>query len=1418
MLREKKAPSGPRPDYSPSKAYANLTVENLPLGPADFYPSGRQENYDPGARAPAASVREPTLHASTRNNHSLFSFGGQTGADENLGGSYEFLPSPSFDDLQSSIATASNDFNFERSSVLESSVIGGKRTNEAMNTSTGDVRANGTGRVPSTGTRPGRAGSILRRQSTSTRQSSVSSTASGATGTMDPPSAPLAMRSRRQSQYPPISGSATANAAKAPRKSIGPGVTGTDPDYTRATQRRRPSLASSVSSQGLSDAGGVSTRVNIGGAPTYTDGARGLTASRAAKTKSLQPPSRQGQTHLVAKTGTPDHTRSSSFAGRSPGRPNGRGTTTPSSSNKRMSVIPGMPTSSSHATGLGARTVSPTDARRAKRLSVLQGPPPMPNTPPTPQPETSTIRTSSRSPSMLPRKASTPSSSRTTPDLNRSLQPRMQLPPSSSRLPTPKPRNVHSSTGNNEEEEVPPVPAIPKAYESPKDSPADPPFFKRKSSMPFDASSINSTSTNSLSGRGSIRDPPKNDREPKARKYGPTAISDDQHNPTPVKKKNLQPLRLPPINLLPLSTPTTAKIAALQDKDTPYSDGQTTPPPRRVNTKTPSTPMTASKASFFSRKRTDSKAEDTLSHMRSSSSIHFLQSESSSQLGGSAPEASKPIPISSRQTRQAVSPFISSSLPKNGGEHSFMPRSKTSGDVSAPDTSTAEPQRPARLTGPRAQKLAKPVKNETPTRASSPEEPSTPSSGTSLRRKLSLGWKRSTSKSNINASHAASERESEYPPQPPKHDNMPPPRLPASAIISTSNSQSVSSPSPSVKSTTYLDSKRRKSSISSMTMFNGHDRTRSDSWGLNGSPKKEHSTQSDRTLPSSRSTSSVMHKMLNSKASSNTIRSTDRWTADLDKDDMIAESEVKKLATRRKDTEQAATILDALRQRAVPQDRISPQSALQVLNLNIFERGEIVDYKDVYFAGTPNAAKHVGQLATDTANFGYDDERGDYSIIPGDHLSYRYEIIDVLGKGSFGQVVRCIDHKLGTLVAVKIIRNKKRFHQQALVEVNILQKLREWDPKNKHSMVNFTQSFYFRGHLCISTELLDMNLYEFIKSNAFKGFSLKIVRRFTKQMLSSLLLLKQHKVIHCDLKPENILLAHPMHSEIKVIDFGSSCFENEKVYTYIQSRFYRSPEVILGMTYGMPIDMWSLGCILAELYTGVPIFPGENEQEQLSCIMEVFGPPGKHLIDKSTRKKLFFDSMGKPRLTVSSKGRRRKPSSKTLQQVLKCDDEAFLDFLARCLRWDPDTRMKPEEAIRHEFLTGQKPAAPLPRMAVRNESPIKRTNTIATTPSGSHRPLPEPPATSFKNGTAVRSRETSGSSPVKNAAPPRRQSNINGLASTTGSKRTSTGGNMAQGNSGLPRVTRSVSGKLDGGGGGGGMASAGASAAMNKRA
>jgi dual specificity tyrosine-phosphorylation-regulated kinase 2/3/4 len=506
----------------------------------------------------------------------------------------------------------------------------------------------------------------------------------------------------------------------------------------------------------------------------------------------------------------------------------------------------------------------------------------------------------------------------------------------------------------------------------------------------------------------------------------------------------------------------------------------------------------------------------------------------------------------------------------------------------------------------------------------------------------------------------------------------------------------------------------------------------------------------------------------------------------VDADVVIADEEMKRLGSKRKDFEKAARVLDDLRRKAGPKDRVSPAQALKMANLNIFERGEIIDYRDIFFCGTQTAKKHVGDLHSGAANFGYDDDRGDYNIVMGDHLAYRYEVVDVLGKGSFGQVVRCVDHKTGALVAIKIIRNKKRFHQQALIEVNLLQKLKEWDPNGKHSVVNFTQSFYFRGHLCISTELLGMNLYEFIKAHEFRGFSLKLIRVFTKQMLSSLVLLHAKKVIHCDLKPENVLLVHPMNSEIRVIDFGSSCFENEKVYTYIQSRFYRSPEVILGMSYGMPIDMWSLGCILAELFTGYPIFPGENEQEQLACIMEVFGPPEKHLIEKSSRKKLFFDSLGKPRLTVSSKGRRRRPSSKELRQALKCDDEAFLDFITRCLRWDPARRLSPHDALKHEFITGVKAPA-RPRIYASN-SPSKRG------PTSSSRPLPEPPGTTLKTGTYARSRDVSGTSPVKSTSG-KRHSTINGPPSSP-AKRASN--NTTTSGSALPRVsTRSISGKPD---------------------
>ncbi|KAF2397754.1 kinase-like protein [Trichodelitschia bisporula] len=770
---------------------------------------------------------------------------------------------------------------------------------------------------------------------------------------------------------------------------------------------------------------------------------------------------------------------------------------------------------------------------------------------------------------------------------------------------------------------------------------------------------------------------------------------------------------------------------------------------------------------------------------------------------------------------QAMTPFSSNSLPKMSGDFGHLSRPPTE---FAYEHNQVEPE-PSNI---RALSPKPPIalKKDTPsTRTSTSDEPGTPASTTSLRRKLSLSWKRSSSKASQRAAAAAAataaihaEREKEDAQKAAKQQQqqleMPPPRFPASATWNGSSLSAASSDTGSARPS--LDQRYRKASGN--LSQSQSDADNSPFTGGDAKTEQAPPPYSDHRRAASRSSSSLlnpMQRMLGSKSSLNTLRARN-LDVNLDKDDLQADKIMEKMAAKRRDFETAAKEVDELRRRARPKERMTPTQAIQTVSLNIFERGEIVDYKEIYYCGSRAPKKHVGDLTAQANNFGYDDDRGDYNIILGDHLAYRYEVVDVLGKGSFGQVVRCIDYKTGLLVAIKIIRNKKRFHQQALVEVNILTKLREWDPENKHSMINFTQSFYFRGHLCISTELLGMNLYEFIKAYDFKGFPLPLIRRFTKQMLSSLVLLKSRRVIHCDLKPENILLAHPLHSEIKVIDFGSSCFENEKVYTYIQSRFYRSPEVILGMSYGIAIDMWSLGCILAELLTGYPIFPGENEQEQLSCIMEIFGPPEKHLIEKSSRKKLFFDSMGKPRVTVSSKGRRRRPSSKTLQQALKCDDEAFLDFITRCLRWDPERRLKPDEAMQHEFITGiRRPVQQQPRFtragqsaSSSTQSPAKRF-VSAGTPRNKDgtRPLPEPPATSLRHqgGTMP-----TNSSPIK-GGPSRRHSTMNSIQTgTAGVKRSSNGSSVAAGGGGpsstggsvsssnLPRAAqRSISGKPD---------------------
>jgi dual specificity tyrosine-phosphorylation-regulated kinase 2/3/4 len=1026
------------------------------------------------------------LSASSQNNHSLFSFGRNVTTapspapleQDPAPAHHDFLPQVSFDDLQSSLESASGDFTLTQfpsptgeGSILESQGLATAASvrdepNVSQNGTMTRIAIQHANQQPQAQTRS-RTGSILRRPSVSNRQASISSTASNMSTASENQRAGGTIRPRRQSQYPPVSNSHIPKHQ--PRKSIGPSVfDSSDSTSGPPSVRRVPSQTANVDRNGLD-----STRSSVDGpSHGYPDTSRNMTASRAAKLKTISqpPPPRSSHTNASADNNlSVDQHRASAGFPSSP-RGNKPGSSTPGSASRRMSIMPGQQPHGLHASGLGARTVSPTDAQRMKRMST------MPNSAnssmilePLPPPPMNETRPSSRSPSMLPRKTATPSSQRTTPDPNRksyssgmsigsttsyntvrtstgSLQPRAPQ-SGGSRLPAPKSVNNLPASTQDEPEDVPPVPAIPKAYESPKDSPAELHFLdKKRSNLTLDASSIRSTSTGSLSG-APVQEATPVQRKPSARRMVPRTNPDPEKKPQPAQsaqpvqpRKNFKSMNLPPLTVGPLSTPTVNKIAKLQTDQQGQAPRNISSPPARQTAKTPTTPMTASRSTFFSKHRADKEP----SHFRSSSSIH--QSRIESPL---VPDTSSSESINGSMRKPSVSPYLSSSVPKEGAlEQPYFKRSQTGTEIhDAEETINNNPPiAHSKPSGPRAQRQpSKSISNskptikatpKSPTQQSSPEEPTTPSSMTSLRRKLSLSWKRSNSKA---ASHAQDKSADNA-----KHDAMPPPRLPISATTGNMTHKSGSPGISSKPSTSYLDSKRRKSSGSSLNTAVAHERKRSDATQATTVRTVKNTADGAGNRPALSHSSSVMHKFLRSKPSTTSVRPADVWTADLDKDDLVAEEEMKKLGTRRKETELAAKTLDALRKRATPKERVSPQDAIRIAMLNIYERGEIIDYKDIYFCGTQNAQKVIGDLNSDVPNFGYDDERGDYTIVTGDHLSYRYEIIDVLGKGSFGQVVRCIDHKTGALVAVKIIRNKKRFHQQALVEVNILQKLREW--------------------------------------------------------------------------------------------------------------------------------------------------------------------------------------------------------------------------------------------------------------------------------------------------------------------------------------------------------------------------------------
>ncbi|KAK7202031.1 dual-specificity protein kinase [Novymonas esmeraldas] len=358
--------------------------------------------------------------------------------------------------------------------------------------------------------------------------------------------------------------------------------------------------------------------------------------------------------------------------------------------------------------------------------------------------------------------------------------------------------------------------------------------------------------------------------------------------------------------------------------------------------------------------------------------------------------------------------------------------------------------------------------------------------------------------------------------------------------------------------------------------------------------------------------------------------------------------------------------------------------------LTPYERKEILHYEAIHYAGQRCADKVRAPIGG--PNDGYDTEEGEYSFRAKDHIAYRYEVVEELGSGAFGQVFKAVDHADGSVVAVKLIRNQRKVLQQAEQEVSILQRVNDRDPKRLYGIVRMTDNFTFRGHICISYELLGANLYEYLKAKDFFPMSLSVIRSIAARLLVALTFLARENIMHCDLKPENILLRDSDPSVVKVVDLGSASLDEKNSYMYIQSRFYRAPEVIMEQRYNKAIDWWSFGCILCELANGDPVFPGEDEKDQLGCIMEYLGPPPASFVQASSarRRREFFDEQHAPRPRKSLKGKLREPGSRSLAKFLAVpEDDDFLSFVRLFLQWDPSQRVTPREAMRHRWICGE---------------------------------------------------------------------------------------------------------------------------------
>lgn len=336
-----------------------------------------------------------------------------------------------------------------------------------------------------------------------------------------------------------------------------------------------------------------------------------------------------------------------------------------------------------------------------------------------------------------------------------------------------------------------------------------------------------------------------------------------------------------------------------------------------------------------------------------------------------------------------------------------------------------------------------------------------------------------------------------------------------------------------------------------------------------------------------------------------------------------------------------------------------------------------------------------------------DDDDGHLIYHQGDMLHSRYVINTLLGEGTFGKVLDCYDRKSNTYVAVKVIKNVEKYREAAKLEIKVLEKIQQRDRNGRSLCIVLLDWFNHHGHMCLVFEKMGLSVFDFMKDNNYEPYPLEQVRDISYQLLVSVKFLHDMKLSHTDLKPENMLFVNSdcnvsynprqkrderevKNSDMRLIDFGSATFDHEHHSTVVSTRHYRAPEVILELGWSYPCDMWSVGCIMFELYTGFTLFQTHENREHLAMMERILGPMPSHMTKKTRKTKYFY----KGKLDWderSSAGRYVRENCKALKKYKRGDGEThelFFNLIEHLLEYEPDRRLSAKEAICHPFFYG----------------------------------------------------------------------------------------------------------------------------------